>query len=447
MPSGNLFTQLAIPLTALALGTLCHCCESGKTLGKLLVYFGSQTCMNLYVKSVLNNTIIVEGLKGIPASFFVTLSQQMISGVLFLMLVIMTHLFGRPYSPRRLVSRLDYVAVVCFSMAFALNIGLNNFSLSMIPLSINLVIRACLPLSTLLSQQLLGPCFGETRKPINPLDLLFMLTGVSCAAVTVVCDYQNPVINDNFVLGVLAATGSVFSGAINMVLAGLLGTSLKMNPLDTTGYMSLPSSIFLAPIVMFMMHPVASSWDKTIFPSPATDWQVIEKVLANAPSKLLLVALFGPIAFAYNMLQWALVQSLSATHTSFAGNANKAATICLALVLGLENLPPDHWGVLKVAAVAGNILAFTAFSVRKEMASRRARILAAQQEQDESPGPLPSQGQLASSYARDSREGSQMALAATFKSQALSSRQSSPRCPSEAMGDSFLDIKEKLDAS
>lgn len=445
MADGSVLNQLAVPICALVLGVLFHLCERGKTVGKLLIYFGSQTCMNIYVKSVLNNAVVDDGLKGIPASFFVTLSQQVISGVLFFLLLMSSRLVGRPYTPRRLTSRLDYVAVVCFSMAFALNIGLNNFSLSMIPLSINLVIRACLPLSTLLSQQLLGPLFGEPRKPINCMELLFMIIGVSCAGMVVLCDYQKPSIGGNFMLGVLSAVGSVFSGAINMVLAGLLGTSLKMNPLDTTGYMSVPSSLFLLPIVFFMVHPVASSWDKTIFPSPATDWQVIEKVMEVNPSRLILVALFGPIAFAYNMFQWAIVQSLSATHTTFAGNANKAATIVLALCLGLEHLPPAPFGIWKVIAVSGNILAFTAYSVTKELRPRSVSITP--QEDNFNPEGLTQTSRIirAALAAREEATGSQLAVASSFKSSPLASRQTSPRAASEALGDSFLDIKEKQD--
>merc|ERR1711904_677469 len=101
--------------------------------------------------------------------------------------------------------------------------------------------------------------------------------------------------------------------------------------------------------------------------------EVIDKVMELNPSALYLVVLFGPIAFAYNFFQWKIIQSLSATHTAFAGNMNKAATIILALCMGLEDLPEGLWGALKVAAVSGNILAFTAYSMLKTFPSRQAR--------------------------------------------------------------------------
>merc|ERR1712216_686104 len=71
-------------------------------------------------------------------------------------------------------------------------------------------------------------------------------------------------------------------------------------------------------------------------------------------------------AFAYNVLQYTIVQSLTAAHTTFAGNFNKAATVALALILGMEQLPPGGWGVLMLSAILCNILAFTAYSVISE---------------------------------------------------------------------------------
>lgn len=420
--------QLAIPLVALALGFFCHLCEKGRNLGKLLVYFGSQTCMNIYVKSILNNVFIADGLKGIPASFFVTLVQQIMSGFMFVLLVVFTNVIGTPYRPKRLTTRVDLIAVVCFGMAFALNIGLNNFSLSMIPLSVNLVIRACLPLATLVSQQFLSPCFGEARKPINYLELLFMFIGVACACVTVLCGEKQGHIEENFWLGIFCAGGSLFTGAINMVLAGLLGSSLKMNPLDTTGYMCIPSSSLLLPVVFFMTHPIASSWDKAAFPARATDWEVIDKVMELNPSSLYLVAAFGPIAFAYNFFQWKIIQSLSATHTAFAGNMNKAATIVLALCMGLESLPEGRLGVLKLAAISGNILAFTAFSLLKTLPNRQATRVAAV---------LQSQSAFSSFKPQASENTREVQLSFVSSSHAVS----------EAFADGYLDAHEKQDAT
>lgn len=423
MADAPIHYQLAIPLVALAIGVSCHL--GYKQLGKLLIYFGAQTSMNLYVKSVLNKTEIGEGLRGIPASFFVTLSQQIMSAVLFVLLVGFLKYIGNDYEPKKLTTRMDYVAVVCFGMSFAMNIGLNNFSLSLIPLSINLVIRACLPLSTLMSQQLLGPLFGEKRKPINPMELLCMIIGVGCACVTVFCDAQQPSVESTFFVGCLSAVGSLFSGAINLVLAGLLGTSLKMNPLDTTGFMSVPSTLFLLPITCFMVHPISASWKRDRFPSPATDWQVIQKVMETNPSAMWSVILFGPIAFSYNLLQWKLVHTLSATTTAFAGNMNKAATIMLSLGLGFESLPEGEWGAIKLIATTGNILAFTAYSVLKTMGEQNTDTA-----QPPAGRPATSMsGRPAGSMSGSVSREVELSFAA-----------------SEAMTDTFTDVQEKRDS-
>ena len=81
---------------------------------------------------------------------------------------------------------------------------------------------------------------------------------------------------------------------------------------------------------------------------------------------------FGPLAFLYNIMRIWLVQSLSAEHTVFAGNFNKAAIIVLAMCSGTEDGPWKSsffdedgkfvgWAWVRAAAILGNPTAFNAY--------------------------------------------------------------------------------------
>merc|ERR1719230_1832044 len=96
-----------------------------------------------------------------------------------------------------------------------------------------------------------------------------------------------------------------------------------------------------------------------------TDWEIVKEVLDYNRGVLVLAALSGVFALAFNLLKYGIVQRLSATHTAFAGNFNKAFTIILTMVVGLEPYPTDGWGWLMVAAYVGNIGAFTAYNIAK----------------------------------------------------------------------------------
>lgn len=59
------------------------------------------------------------------------------------------------------------------------------------------------------------------------------------------------------------------------------------------------------------------------------------------------------------------MHDFSAANAAFAGNFNKAATVVLFLALGLERLPEGGYNAMFLLAVAGDIVAFTMYSVRK----------------------------------------------------------------------------------
>jgi len=367
-----LWKQLVVPFAAVLMGLPLMWSEGAvNTIGKVCIFFGAQTFMNLYMKVVLSGSIVSRELhlKGYPAAFAVTGIQQVASFAIILLGIAILWFSPWRYKPVIVDTKLGWLTVLAFSVTFTLNISLNNFSLSLLPLSVNLIMRSCSPLSTFLCEIAMDRLSGRSVKNINTVEVSTMLLGIVCAGLAVVGKTQiskasaDPEAGSNVVLGVLVCLASLASASLNMALVGLMGTSLKMNPIDTALYMAPPSALMLLVPIFFMPHP--TEWPGAML----TDWQITKTVAEHAPDVLGLAFLSGVFAVAYNVLTYFFVQTLSATHAAFASNFNKAATIGIAVMVGLETLVLQGWGIIMAAGIAGNIGAFTAYSVVKASGS------------------------------------------------------------------------------
>lgn len=356
----ELVKEIPIPAVALGLGASLLPFECSRSAGQLIFYFGAQTGMALYMKTVLSASVVSEeeGLRGLPAAFAVSAIQQLMAFIFFSI-----GAFASQYTRKKLASWWEWGLVCLFSVSFTANIALNNYSLSLIPLSVNLIIRSCLPLPTFLAQQVASVYINEHVKDGSRLEVVLVTIGVFCA-VTVVAARTNCFDGEELneqILGAVICMISVVSGSINMVLAGVLGMSSELNALDVTFYMSLPAVVLLIVPIFLIRHPVGG-WPGQ---ESMTDWEICLKVFALSPTTIALAGLSGIFAFGYNILQFGIVQSFSATHIAFAGNFNKAATIALALLVGLERLPTGTWGFITMAASLGSICTFTVYSLAK----------------------------------------------------------------------------------
>jgi len=365
--------EAVIPMAALGVG--CILVGIGlKTVGILSIYFGMQSGLSLYMKTMLSQAVVSQelGIKGVPAAFLVTSIQQ---GVAFLVLCLALLVLQfiphewvgltEPYRLKRLETKKEWGAMLVFSLAFAVNIGLNNFSLSLLAVSLNLIVRSCLPIMTLTVQALLG-----TAGPVRSTEVVLMMAGVFFASLSVLAETEdsqsNAESNSNLILGLTMCSVSNLAAALNLVLAAAFGTYMKMSPLDTTFYMALPVALLLLPAAAYAAHPV--SWPGA---GLMTDFEVMRRVLQLSPSTMVWLCFSGVFAAGYNVLNYTVVQKLSATQAAFAGNFNKAASIALSISLGLEHLPSGAWGALMVLAIAGNVGSFTRYSLLKS-AERRS---------------------------------------------------------------------------
>merc|ERR1712060_963273 len=122
--------------------------------------------------------------------------------------------------------------------------------------------------------------------------------------------------------------------------------------------MGIPATLLLLGPIFLYPHPV--NWPNH---GNMTDWSIFQIVLSKSPGTVGLAALSGALSLAYNTLQYGIVQYLSAAHVAFAGNFNKALTIPLALLVGLETLPPGKWGWIMLFACFGSIGAFAVYNM------------------------------------------------------------------------------------
>mmetsp|Transcript_61339 Transcript_61339/g.131885 ORF Transcript_61339/g.131885 Transcript_61339/m.131885 type:complete len:427 (-) Transcript_61339:140-1420(-) len=395
-----------IPVAGLVIGTgmmMTERYKSVKDVGKLVLYFGAQSFMNVYMSWLMRKCVVLpagsmgksgvlkDDLTGIPGAFALTALQQLISFFLFIVYFGAVYFTPYRYNLKPLPSLFDKLTVILFGLVFCANIALNNFSLSLISIAVNLIIRSCLPLTTYLSQQGLATCKLFPLKPFRCLEVTLMCIGVSCAGIFTWADAQaagkDSEDSKNLMLGVIVCVLSLLCGSMNLALAGVLGTSVHLNPLDTVAYMAVPATCFLAPVIFFLQKPVPGEWGVAFGRDMMSDWEILMGVWELSPYVMSFGILSGVFSFLYNIIQFTIVQTLSPSATAFGGNFNKAALIFLSYLF-MDPLPHNIWGVIIMGAVIGNIIAFSAYTyiqikAKEDAKKEEAKKLVDDDEEDE----------------------------------------------------------------
>merc|ERR1712129_390067 len=316
-----------------------------------------------------------EDLHGCPVGFALTAFQQLIS--FFCFLILFGSLYYTPYKikPKKITTITEVVSICIFGCVFAMNIALNNFSLGYVSIAVNLIIRSCLPLATFLSQQTLALFNLYTMKPCKPLEISLMACGVLCAGAFTTAKIMGSSAShhggSNQVLGVTMCILSLLCGSVNLALAGVLG-EMKLSVYDTVAYMSLPAFTFLIPFCL-IRKPVPGAWPDVFGVAEASDFDILRTVAQISPKTFWLFALSGIFSFAYNIIQFSIVHTLSPSATAFGGNFNKAALVFLTLILPflqVHKLPGAPYIFWIWAAVLGNVAAFSAYSYLQILAKQ-----------------------------------------------------------------------------
>merc|ERR1740138_686205 len=125
--------------------------------------------------------------------------------------------------------------------------------------------------------------------------------------------------------------------------------------------MAVPAVCFLAPVIFFLQKPVPGEWGVAFGRDMMSDWEILLGVWELSPSVMNFGILSGVFSFAYNIVQFTIVQTLSPSATAFGGNFNKAALIFLSYIF-MDPLPGMPWGMIIMGSVIGNIVAFSAYT-------------------------------------------------------------------------------------
>lgn len=386
------FRPFIIPILGLLAGFVMMTVPKVATAGKLVLYFGAQSFMNIFMgwvfrthvtvpKGLIKETGVVleKDLHGCPVGFALTAMQQVIS--FFCFLILYGALYATPYKiqPKKIGSCKEVVSILIFGCVFAMNIALNNFSLGYISIAVNLIIRSCLPLTTYLSQQGLAMVGLYQKKPVVWLEISLMVAGVVCAAAFTWAKImgsgggkEGSGDQGSQVLGVFVCIISLLCGSVNLALAGVLG-EMKMSVYDTVAYMSIPAFLFLIPFCL-VKKPVPGEWPQVLGVEKASDFDILMMTANIAPSTFELFVLSGFFSFAYNIIQFSIVHTLSPSATAFGGNFNKAALVFLTLLLPflqVHKLPNPPWNYIIWAAVIGNVAAFSYYSYLQMQAKQK----------------------------------------------------------------------------
>merc|ERR1719367_413080 len=361
---------------------------------------------------------VEKNLTGLPAGFALTALRGEINFAVFIVCFGASYFTPHRYMPKPLNSKFEVLCVLVFGFVFCMNIALNNFSLSLISIAVNLIIRSCLPLTTFVSQQGLSMCNLFPRKPIRDLEIVLMCIGVACAGIFTWASLQAKGVEGKssgamlLLLGVLVCIASLLCGSLNLALAGVLGTSVHLNPLDTVAYMAVPATLFLLPFIFFLHKPVPGEWSKVFGTDMATDGQIFMGLVGlcseheGAKTTMAFGILSGIFAFMYNIVQFTIVHTLSPSATAFGGNFNKAALIFLSYIF-MDPLPKMPWGFIIMLAVVGNIAAFSYYSYleKKAKEAEHKHLEKGEKEQEGAEGDSEDSSDDSEDSSDDSSEG------------------------------------------
>lgn len=299
-------------------------------------------------------------MRGFQAPLVLTALQQLVGFCLLALGILLSQLTPWAYKPQAIVTKDQALAVTALAVCFTLNIALNNFSLSLLDMSVNVMVRSLSPLTSLTLQLCFRHWFIDGIDT-RPAKIFMMLLGVLFAMLVVVSKYAGKKslgYNENTeTLGLALCLCSLVFSSMELIVVVILGNGFHLNSIDSLLYMAIPVVALLLMPIYIIKHPVSYPGHNA-----ATDFSVAVEVASLSPSTVGLVMMSGIWALAYNLLLYNIVKGLSPYFASFAANFNKVAAIGLALLLGLESLPEGYLKYLMCVGVVGNMASFTAFS-------------------------------------------------------------------------------------
>jgi len=329
------------PTLSLAVGLGLMIFSTFSRAGLLFAFFGGQGFMKLFMKACLSSYVVSTPahLVGFPAPFLVTAAQQVVG---FITLstgdCIMRQCGCTGVRSLILSSKSRYMILGSLAVAFTLNIGLNNLSLSLLDINVNMVLRSCTPAVSMLGDKLLCLCFPavfasqQTASSWSKSLAVLMLVFGSANAVWSMSDVKAAQ-TQNFKFGVLVCVLSIIAWWLEIVLTGLLSAQHELNPASNVLWMGVPAACLLLIPAIAARHP--STWS----PDWMTDFEVASVAARWSYSCFGLALFSGVVAMGYNVLLYTFIQQFSPTEVAVAATTNKVLLLLVIVGSGFSSLP------------------------------------------------------------------------------------------------------------
>lgn len=324
-----------------------------KTFVLVLLYLGLNSSLNLLNRYTLGHA-------GFSFPILLTVAHLSFS-VICLSPIMLSPKLSYASSHQEILPRVKN-AVVKIGLFMSLNIAMNNASLVSMPLSLNQVIRASIPVVCAVCAM-----FVEGRVPggIESIGLLFVAGGVmfcisgSYAAASSGGGGVSSKEKERTLSGLLYCVTATISNALMMTFSGKIMGGEKLDALRLTFY--------TAPVTLCALLPVAlllegDRFVNKYFGSNSFDVQSREALMYGdeyvSPIKVLTLVLLGCLnAVSYNFVHFALVGATSAVTTTVLGNIKVALLILCSRVLFGET---KDWSV---SMVFGAFVALAGFGL------------------------------------------------------------------------------------
>ena len=324
-----------------------------KTFVLVLLYLGLNSSLNLLNRYTLGHA-------GFSFPILLTVAHLSFS-VICLSPIMLSPKLSYASSHQEILPRVKN-AVVKIGLFMSLNIAMNNASLVSMPLSLNQVIRASIPVVCAVCAM-----FVEGRVPggIESIGLLFVAGGVmfcisgSYAAASSGGGGVSSKEKERTLSGLLYCVTATISNALMMTFSGKIMGGEKLDALRLTFY--------TAPVTLCALLPVAlllegDRFVNKYFGSNSFDVQSREALMYGdeyvSPIKVLTLVLLACLnAVAYNFVHFALVGATSAVTTTVLGNIKVALLILCSRVLFGET---KDWSV---SMVFGAFVALAGFGL------------------------------------------------------------------------------------
>ena len=323
-----------------------------KTIVLVLLYLGLNSSLNLLNRYTLGHA-------GFSFPILLTCAHLSFS-VLCLSPIMLSSKFSYASSHGEILPRVKS-AVVKIGLFMSLNIAMNNASLVSMPLSLNQVIRASIPVVCAICAM-----FVEGRIPggIESVGLLFVAGGVMfCISGSYAAASSGGGTSANekekTLSGLFYCVTATISNALMMTFSGKIMGGEKLDALRLTFY--------TAPVTLCALLPVAlmiegDRFVNKYFGASAFEVQSREAMMYGdeyvSPFQVLTLVLLGCLnAVSYNFVHFALVGATSAVTTTVLGNIKVALLILCSRVLFGET---KDWSL---SMIFGAFVALTGFGL------------------------------------------------------------------------------------